>query len=96
MKKLTCHECIHFDVCDYHITELTTMTIAECSHEFKNKDDFVEVVRCKNCIYSYGTFSEMYCKQHTVSSLDGGEDAMVDADDFCSYGEKRAECVKIL
>lgn len=41
--KLTCRDCIHYDVCDYHITEMTTMTIAECSHEFKNKADLVEV-----------------------------------------------------
>ena len=40
---MTCKDCIHYEVCQYHIDEETTMTVAECSHGFKNKDDFVEV-----------------------------------------------------
>ena len=40
---LTCQDCFHFGVCDYHITELTTMTVNECSHKFVNKADVAEV-----------------------------------------------------
>ncbi len=42
-REATCRDCFHFDVCDYHITELTTMTVNECSHKFVNKADVVEV-----------------------------------------------------
>lgn len=37
-----CKECVHYNVCGYHIDEETFMTTEECSH-FKNKADFVEV-----------------------------------------------------
>ena len=48
----TCKDCVHYDVCQYHIDEETDMTINECG-KFKNKADFVEVVRCKDCAYRY-------------------------------------------
>lgn len=38
----TCKDCVHYNVCGYHIDEETFMTTEECSH-FKNKADFVEV-----------------------------------------------------
>ena len=44
----TCKDCICYDACQYHITEETDMTVAECD-KFKNKADFVEVVRCEKC-----------------------------------------------
>lgn len=48
-REATCRDCFHYDVCDYHITEMTTMTINECPHKFVNKANVVEVVRCKDC-----------------------------------------------
>lgn len=45
----TCYDCIHSDVCSgigacsYHCSD-----VSKCKH-FKNKADFVEVVRCENC-----------------------------------------------
>ena len=41
---MSCKECVHYSVCGY--VEFQDL---ECNH-FKNKADFVEVVRCKNCI----------------------------------------------
>lgn len=81
MKKLTCRDCIHYDICGYHITEMTTMTIEECSHGFKNKADFVEVVRCKDCKYSSG--SSHHC--------DKGYSTLVYPDHFCNSGKRRAK-----
>ena len=46
---VTCKDCLHYEICQYHITEETNMTVNECSHKFINKADVVEVVRCKNC-----------------------------------------------
>lgn len=38
----TCKECLHFEVCQFHIDEETKMTVNECMH-FKDKSKFVEV-----------------------------------------------------
>ena len=37
-----CRDCFHYDVCQYHITEETNMTVNECNH-FKDKSRFVEL-----------------------------------------------------
>ena len=37
----TCKDCIHYNVCEYHIDEETKMTVEECTHGFKHKDQFV-------------------------------------------------------
>ena len=47
----TCKDCLHYEVCQYHITEETDMTVNECSHSFKNKADYAPVVRCRDCVY---------------------------------------------
>ncbi len=71
---MTCRDCIHYEVCDYHITEMTHMTVNECPHSFKNKANFVEVVRCKDCKFN-GT---EYCIYDPTVAKDD--------DDFCSCG----------
>lgn len=58
---MTCKDCIHFDVCDYHITELTPMTVAECQH-FKSKADYAEVKHGE-----WGKEKWMYTDQHICS-----------------------------
>lgn len=78
---MTCKDCIHYDVCvivensankdkeDYY-------TEFGCD-DFKNKADYVEVVRCKDCIY------------HNVApcpmrlSLNWTDDY-----DFCNFGNR--------
>ena len=51
--------------------------------------DVIEVVRCKDCIYSFMSISGkkvLYCDMHPSDDhLD------LDKDYFCSYGERRAE-----
>ena len=39
----TCKDCIHYEVCQYHIDEETTMTVNECSHEFKHKEQYIKL-----------------------------------------------------
>jgi hypothetical protein len=48
----TCKECIHCDICekDETLTEFDENQSAYCKG-FKNKTDFVEVVRCKDCVW---------------------------------------------
>lgn len=38
-----CKDCIHYEVCQYHIDEETNMTVNECSHEFKHKDQYTKL-----------------------------------------------------
>ena len=52
---MTCMDCIHYDVCQEYLIECAEHGEAErllnpCS-KFKNKSDFAEVVRCKDCEY---------------------------------------------
>jgi len=49
--------------------------------------DAVEVVRCKDCIHWHEGIA--WCDQH--SHFDEDEWNMFDADDFCSYGERRTD-----
>ena len=46
--------------------------------------DAVEVVRCKDCKYSY---YNKYCTNEQWK--DNGATVTIEADDFCSYGERR-------
>lgn len=52
----TCKDCIHYLVCDYwekeaYPNDCENYDKALCKF-FKNKADFVEVVRCKDCKYA--------------------------------------------
>ena len=49
--------------------------------------DVVKVVRCRNCKH-YAGIDTGSCRFH---SDDFGEHLIMDADDFCSYGERREE-----
>ena len=80
---MTCKDCIHYNVCQYHIDEETDMTVAECGN-FKNKADFVEVVRCKDCKH-YTSKESCTCYQWLYDDID----LAVLPDDFCSYGERK-------
>ena len=57
----TCKDCVHYNVCGYHIDEETFMTTEECSH-FKNKADFVEVKHGKYIELDLGIYECSVCK----------------------------------
>ena len=78
---MTCKDCVHYDVCQYHIDEETPFSVTECNN-FKNKSDFVEVVRCKDCKHLHRVHSCVY-------RVDGVGYKNVSPDDFCSYGEQK-------
>lgn len=41
---MKCFNCIHYDVCGYHIDEETPeLTVNECPHGFKHKDQYVKL-----------------------------------------------------
>ena len=91
MGMYNCEKCVHEELCDQpsrqlwgHLTKET-----DCS-DFKDRTNYVEVVRCKDCKHYY----------HSVSSGKDGRcvifgsydtDPSVYLTDFCSYGERRNE-----
>lgn len=84
---MTCKDCIHYEVCVFHTKGNEN---EKCMH-FKNKADFVEVVRCKDCKHK-GWMQEPchgktidYCRLHEFC---------VSANDFCSYGERKEGEIK--
>jgi hypothetical protein len=55
---MTCKDCVHFEVCEFEGVYFEDIAIKNTSPDadvrdlcsfFKNKADFVEVVRCKDC-----------------------------------------------
>lgn len=69
----TCKDCIHYDICQYHIDEETTMTVNECSHEFKHKEQYVKLpVYIDQPVWE--VYQSSYNKQVTVTK---GKVAMI-------------------
>ena len=77
---MTCKEnCIHYEICrDEHKNKLL------CS-EFKNKADFVEVVRCEKCkdFEPHGNGKAGICRNRKLKPC------LRHDTDFCSYGERK-------
>lgn len=75
--------CLHNEVCKYGDCRSNGMycTEGKCK-QFKNRTNYVEVVRCKDCKNGYtidGT-GALDCCLHGM---------YVEPDDFCSYGERK-------
>lgn len=93
---MTCKDCIHRCICNEHeILMLTVDNLYElmyqegvdksCEH-FRNKADFVEVVKCRDCkYYEIGKSYTPYC--NNVMNLF----EEMKPTDFCSYGERRKD-----
>lgn len=88
----TCYDCIHCGACsdagDSGFSSLKE-DVRECKH-FKNKADFVEVVRCKDC--KHWNEIEMQCENdYVVTDNEGGASFSLNfyLDDFCSYGTQK-------
>ena len=77
----SCKECFHYDVCKIiHYPSLFGLTDDGCDH-FKNKEDVVPVVRCKDCKYS------SFIKSCSKYECQKGCGALKFSNDYCSYGE---------
>lgn len=87
---MTCKDCIYFKRCVVLGVELDMHhnkdAVQNCRH-FKNKADFVEVVRCKDCKHlriDKDFQSGRYC---AIRNVNGG--GFCKDNDFCSYGERK-------
>ncbi len=86
---MTCNNCIHYEVCQYHITEETTMTVEECDN-FKNKADFVEIVRCKKCKHGdVSIISRTIDGEETIACYCNVKGKITDIDGYCPGGERK-------
>ena len=82
----TCRECIHFEVCEpYTAPDESYPEVGGC-RVFKNKDEFVQVVRCKECKYltrlargGYGYALQCGYRGHLTYE-----------NDYCAGGRRRA------
>jgi hypothetical protein len=54
---MTCKQCIHYGICIW--TQVETKKTKVCN-KFKNKADFVEVVRCEKCAYRKSCGQQIY------------------------------------
>ena len=73
---MTCKDCIHINICRAYETECPECT---CNH-FKNKADFVEVVKCFWCKHAYNSMTRCYCHRFESEVCENG---------YCNYGERR-------
>ena len=88
-----CEKCIHYDMCKAEYDSLDGALLSffpnnkDCQF-FKNKVDFVKVVRCKDCVMCYiNSYGKATRLGHCNSRVGLGK--TVSFDDFCSYGEKK-------
>lgn len=90
--RMTCKDCIFNEICERRedLVQLDDFTwdeygesneVEEYCSIFRNKADFVEVVRCRDCKYSN--------ENGTICRYGVGRD--VKPDHFCGYGEKKEE-----
>ena len=70
----TCNDCIYYPVCNYKMW---------CDL-FKNKTNFVEVVRCKDCLYATERYGHLNCI-HGVSYRNSWNKP----DEYCSHGVRK-------
>ncbi|MBE6784161.1 MAG: hypothetical protein E7536_09150 [Ruminococcaceae bacterium] len=94
---MRCRKCVHYGLCEY-----STIIDKEIQcRDFISKEDFVEVVRCKDCLFSkpyktIGESEEYYCQNPNCTFTYGTNwerifEPVRSADDFCSYGERAIE-----
>lgn len=87
---MTCNDCIHYDVC-YRIEHYGRIieTDKPCG-DFKNKADYEEVVRCKDCKHKVEYCGCIMCGRLSYNIEDGvgGLTATI-PEHFCSYGQKK-------
>ena len=93
---MTCKDCFHFEVCDSgrHIGEyidddgVYSEGVEQECKAYKNKSDFVEVVRCRNCKHGqYAYLNDQ--KIATGVTCEYDQDRIKPFNHFCGNGERR-------
>lgn len=92
---MTCYNCIHFDNCldngktRYYGTNIACNDVEERCKFFKNKSNFIEIIKCRDCESFISRDGDSWCEEHS----DGWGDHIVyvDEDDFCSFGARKTD-----
>jgi hypothetical protein len=83
--EFVCEKCVHYEVCD----RSSRLIWARLGKE-KVCTDFMEVIRCKECVHWYE--SEGVClKIYSDGAVSPYAWQDRNPDDFCSYGERRTD-----
>ena len=86
---MTCkNDCLHYNICQYHIDEETPFAVTECNN-FKNKADFVEVVRCEKCKYGDVSVFSKTKDGEDVACYCNLKKVVTNVDSYCPSGRKR-------
>lgn len=85
---MTCKDCIHYEVCQFHIDEETKMTVVECDN-FKYKYDCTNPVRCRDCVHCQCISDEW--DNDWYFCLDSANNKSVEANDYCSHGVRKEQ-----
>ena len=87
---MTCEDCVHYDICLNAFTHrgMYIGDDAEKMECFKNKADYVEVVRCKECkhltVHNSPTLYA-YCEKEHIRFEPFQKDTRTH---YCSYGDR--------
>lgn len=79
---MNCKDCIHYGICLWTQVNVKHKTLCE---KFKNRANFAEVVRCKDC--KYKSFEEANGTVHCC--IDEFVRDRRKPEDFCSRGERK-------
>ena len=84
---MTCKECICYDILCKDTLQDDELQLCD---QFKNKADFVEVVRCKNCIHGeVSIIARTKDGKETWGCYCNAKKVVTDVDSYCPMGEKR-------
>ena len=76
----TCKDCLKYDICPFNSE---THEKENCKY-FKDKTNFVEVVRCKDCLYATERYGHINCT-HGVPYRNSWNKL----DEYCSHGVRK-------
>ena len=91
---MTCKDCLHDMACGkvdvFRIAIMHNNKAEKYCENFKNKADFVEVVRCEKCKYSI-THTCTITGTKTLFCDYGEKPVVVQPTHFCSCGERKTD-----
>lgn len=90
---MTCKDCIHYEPCFEYGNMLDPIHGGVICDSFKDKTNFVEVVRCEDCQYfiSKENLTDEYDNPLGYDGLCDNIDKYTDMNDFCSCGKRKTE-----
>lgn len=85
---MTCKDCIGYEYCNPQ--PRNPRMVEKWCEKFKNKADFVEVVRCEKCKYgNVSVFSRSKDGEEDIACYCKIKNKVTDLDSYCPSGEKR-------